>query len=161
VVCIPCNLGDHAPLEAAGTVFQGSTKLTLDAKGRLSMPTRYRDALLEQENEGRITLAPHPDGSILIYPRGTWERIHAQLMASGSRLLRLAVMAHAEEVELDATGRFLVTAELRDGAGLNREVRLLGMGDHFELWDEVRMKAHFAKPDNARALAEQSAAFPF
>jgi len=124
------------------------------------MPTRYRDALMVQ-SEGRITLAPHPDGSILIYPRVVWERKHAELMKSGSRLLRLAVMAHAEEVELDATGRFLVTAELRESAGLNRDVRLLGMGEHFELWDEVRMKEHFAHPDNAQALAAAAAAFPF
>jgi len=141
-------------------VFQGSTKLTLDAKGRLSMPTRYRDALFLR-SEGRVTLAPHPDGSILIYPRSVWEAKHAQLMSNASRLLKLAVMAHAEEVELDATGRFLVTAELRDGAGLNRDVRLLGMGDHFELWDEVRMSEFFGRPDNARALAEAAANFPF
>jgi MraZ protein len=110
--------------------------LTLDAKGRLSMPTRHRNALMEQD-EGRLTLTRHPDGCLLVYPRQVWQakREEVARFPMSARALQRLLLGSAQDVELDAAGRFLVAPELRNAAGLTRDVMLLGMGAHFELWD--------------------------
>jgi MraZ protein len=124
-------------------VFQGTSNLTIDAKGRLSMPTKHRDALMAQ-CEGRLTLMRHPDGCLLVYPRPVWEAKREQLvtMDARSRNLQRRLLGSASDVELDSAGRFLVSAELREDAGLVHDVKLMGMGTHFELWDADRLKAY-------------------
>jgi MraZ protein len=121
-------------------VFQGSSALTLDAKGRVSIPTRHRDALVAQA-DGRLTLTRHPDGCLLIYPRPEWEVKRAQIAAFpiSARALQRLLLGNAQDVELDATGRILVAPELRSAAGMTRDVMLLGMGAHFELWDAAAL----------------------
>ncbi len=121
-------------------MFQGSSALTLDAKGRVSIPTRHRDALVAQA-DGRLTLTRHPDGCLLIYPRPEWEVKRAQIAAFpiGARALQRLLLGNAQDVELDATGRILVAPELRSAAGMTRDVMLLGMGAHFELWDAAAL----------------------
>ncbi|GAA0507873.1 division/cell wall cluster transcriptional repressor MraZ [Pigmentiphaga sp. GD03639] len=117
-------------------MFQGSSALTLDAKGRVSIPTRHRDALMMQA-EGRLTLTRHPDGCLLIYPRPTWEVKREQIAAfpMQARALQRLLLGNAQDVELDSAGRILIAPELRTAAALTREVMLLGLGAHFELWD--------------------------
>jgi len=61
-------------------VFHGRSALTLDAKGRVSIPTRHRDALVSQ-SEGRLTFTRHPDGCLLMYPRSEWEKKREQIVA--------------------------------------------------------------------------------
>ncbi|MBX6317590.1 division/cell wall cluster transcriptional repressor MraZ [Pigmentiphaga sp.] len=117
-------------------MFQGSSALTLDAKGRVSIPTRYRDALIAQA-EGRLTLTRHPDGCLLIYPRPIWEEKREQIAAfpMQARALQRLLLGNAQDVELDNAGRILIAPELRAAASLSRDVMLLGLGAHFELWD--------------------------
>lgn len=124
-------------------VFQGTSNLTIDAKGRLSMPARHRDALLAQ-CEGRLTLLRHPDGCLLVYPRPVWESKRERLvqMDGRSRDLQRLLLGSAVDVEIDSAGRILVSGELREDAGLTHAVKLMGMGSHFELWDADRYKAH-------------------
>jgi len=124
-------------------VYQGTSNLTIDAKGRLSVPARHRDALAAQ-CEGRLTLMRHPDGCLLVYPRPVWESKREKLvqMDGRARLLQRLLLGSAVDVEIDSAGRILVSPELRDDAGLTHEVRLMGMGTHFELWDAGRYKAH-------------------
>lgn len=124
-------------------MFQGTSNLTIDAKGRLSMPTKHRDALMAQ-CEGRLTLMRHPDGCLLIYPRPVWEAKREKLVAMDARTrgLQRRLLGSANDVELDTAGRFLVSAELRQDAGLQHDVKLMGMGTHFELWDADRLKAY-------------------
>ena len=117
-------------------MFQGCSALTLDAKGRVSIPTRHRDALISAE-QGRLTLTRHPDGCLLVYPRTVWEE-RREVIAKfpmGARALQRLMLGNALDVDMDASGRILVSPELRQAAGLTREVMLLGMGSHFELWD--------------------------
>ncbi len=120
------------------TLFQGSSALTLDAKGRVSIPTRHRDALVAQV-EGRLTLTRHPDGCLLVYPRTVWEEKREQIanFPMSARPLQRLLLGNAQDVEMDGSGRILVAPELRSAAGLSREVMLLGMGSHFELWDSA------------------------
>ena len=117
-------------------VFQGSSALTLDAKGRINVPTRHRDALLDQA-QGCLTLTRHPDGCLLVYPRPVWEVKREQIAAfpMQARALQRLLLGNAQDVEVDGSGRILVAPELRAATAMTRDVMLLGMGAHFELWD--------------------------
>jgi MraZ protein len=123
-------------------VFQGSSALTLDAKGRMSIPARYRDALLAEE-QGRLTLTRHPDGCLMLYPRSIWESKREQIAAlpASARPLQRLLLGNAQDVEMDGASRILVAPELRAAAGLNRDVMLLGLGSNFELWDRAQWEA--------------------
>lgn len=127
-------------------MFQGASSLSLDAKGRLSVPTRHRDALTEQAG-GQLTITKHPDGCLLVFPRPEWEKFRdriAQLPMDAQWWKRI-FMGSAMDVEMDGTGRALVSPELRQAAGLTRDVLLLGMGPHFELWDKATYEAKEAE----------------
>jgi len=121
-------------------VFQGSSALTLDSKGRINIPARHRDALLKQA-EGRLTITRHPDGCLLVYPRPEWEKKREQIAAfpMQARALQRLLLGNAQDVEIDSAGRVLVAPELRQAAKLTREVMLLGMRGHFELWDAAEL----------------------
>jgi MraZ protein len=117
-------------------VFQGASALNLDAKGRMSVPAKHRDALLMQ-GEGRVTLTKHPDGCLLLFPRPEWEAFRARVaqLPMDAHWWRRIFLGNATELDLDSAGRILVSPELRSAAGIQREVILLGMGSHLELWD--------------------------
>lgn len=142
-------------------VFQGASQLTLDGKGRLSMPARHRDALAAG-CEGRLTLTRHPDGCLLVYPRPAWEARRQQIAALpySARALQRLLLGSAADAELDSAGRVLVSAELRAAAGLERDVMLLGMGAHFELWDVTRLAEH-ERQALASGLPDAAADFTF
>jgi MraZ protein len=117
-------------------VFQGASSLNLDAKGRMSVPAKHRDALLVQ-GEGRVTLTKHPDGCLMVFPRPEWEAFRARVaqLPMDAHWWRRIFLGNATELDLDSAGRILVSPELRSAAGIQREVILLGMGSHLELWD--------------------------
>lgn len=142
-------------------VFQGSSALTLDAKGRISIPTRHRDALVSQA-EGRLTLTRHPDGCLLVYPRHEWEKKREQIAAfpMTARALQRLLLGNAQDVELDGSGRVLIAPELRSAANMNREAMLLGMGSHFELWDAATLAAREAE-DLAKGMPDVLNQFSF
>lgn len=121
--------------------FQGAAKLTIDPKGRISMPSRHRDQLVSV-CAGQLTVTRHPDGCLLVYPRSRWETKRAELAAMpySARALQRLLLGNATDVDLDSAGRLLVPSSLRDDAQLTREVSLIGMGAHFELWDPTRLR---------------------
>lgn len=127
-------------------VFQGSSALTLDAKGRINFPTRHRDALMAQA-EGRLTITRHPDGCLLVYPRPQWEKKREQIAAfpMQARALQRLLLGNAQDVEFDSAGRVLIAPELRSAANLTRDAMLLGMGEHFELWDAAELSRREAE----------------
>src|SRR5712671_1092554 len=132
-------------LEAHPKMFRGANKLTLDVKGRLVMPTRYRERLQELCG-GKLVVTVDKDQCLLIYPLPDWEEIERKLMRlptlnpQARRLQRLMV-GHATDLELDGHGRILLPPELREFAGLARAGMLIGQGNRFELWDETRWSA--------------------
>jgi MraZ protein len=142
-------------------VFQGASQLTLDGKGRVSMPARHRDALAAN-CDGRLTLTRHPDGCVLVYPRPVWEARREQIaqLPYAARALQRLLLGSAADAELDSAGRVLVSAELRTAAGLERDVMLLGMGAHLELWDVARLGDH-ERQALANGLPESAAGFTF
>jgi MraZ protein len=123
-------------------MFRGATKLSVDDKGRVVMPTRYRDRLREL-SAGHVVVTVDRDHCLLIYPLPEWEQIERKLMALPSlqpqaRQLQRLMVGHATDLELDGHGRLLLPAELRQFAGLQRYAMLIGQGARFELWDEAR-----------------------
>jgi MraZ protein len=126
-------------------MFRGATSLNLDAKGRLAVPSRHRDALFA-ESAGRVVLTAHPHRCLLLYPQPAWEPIQAKVMSlssfdrQSSALQRLLV-GYAEDLDLDGAGRLLISSALREFAGLEKQVMLVGQGSHFELWSMESWKA--------------------
>jgi MraZ protein len=123
-------------------MFRGANKVTLDAKGRLAMPTRYREDITARSNGKLIATVDLTDRCLLIYPFPDWEEIERKLVrlptlnAAARRLQRL-MLGHATEIELDAHGRVLIPPKLREFATLDRQAMLIGQGSRFELWDET------------------------
>lgn len=117
-------------------MFQGASALTLDAKGRMSIPSRYREALQGQA-AGRVTVTKHPDGCLLLFPFSEWENFRSKIVAlpMDAQWWRRIFLGNASEVELDGANRVLLAPELRKAAALDKEVMLLGMGACFEIWD--------------------------
>ncbi len=120
-------------------MFQGATELSLDAKGRLSVPTEHRDVLAVQA-EGRLVITAHPHRCLLMYPRPAWEPIRTQIMGYSSlerqtSMVQRLLVGFAKDVEMDGSGRVLVAPELRRYAALEKQVMLVGQGSHFELWN--------------------------
>jgi MraZ protein len=126
-------------------VFQGASALALDAKGRLAVPARHREVLVAQ-SQGQLTLTKHPDGCLLIFPRAVWEGYREKIAAwpEQAKGWKRIFLGNAMDAEIDGASRVLVSPELRAAAGLTRDVMLLGMGSHFELWDSARYAAHEA-----------------
>lgn len=123
-------------------MFRGATKVTLDAKGRLAIPTRYRDRIA-QRCDGQLVATVDKDQCLLIYPLPDWEEIERKLVRLPSlhtraREMQRIMVGYATEIEVDAHGRILLSRELRDFAGLERQAMLIGQGHRFELWDEER-----------------------
>lgn len=127
-------------------VFQGASSLSVDAKGRLTMPTRFRDALTESAG-GKLTVTKHPDGCLLIFPRPEWERFRERVAAlpMSAHWWKRIFLGNALDVDLDGSARVLVSPELRSAAHLTKDVILLGMGSHFELWDAALYAAKEAE----------------
>ena len=102
----------------------------------MSVPARHRDALLLQ-GEGRVTLTKHPDGCLLLFPRPEWEAFRTRIaqLPMDAHWWRRIFLGNAAEIDLDSAGRILISPELRSAANLDREIILLGMGSHLEIWD--------------------------
>ncbi len=123
-------------------MFRGVNTLNLDTKGRMAMPTRYRDRLSER-SEGKLVVTIDTDEQcLLIYPLPEWEDIERKLDALPSfnaqaRRVQRLLMGHATDVEMDSHGRVLLPPPLRQYANLNKHTVLIGQGKKFELWDEA------------------------
>lgn len=121
-------------------MFQGAAALNLDAKGRLAIPARHRDALAIED--GQVVLTAHPHGCLLVYPVPAWIPIRDKVLSAPSldmqsaQLKRLLV-GFAQEEALDAAGRVLIAPSLRRFAELEKQVWLVGQGSHFELWSDA------------------------
>ena len=131
-------------------MYQGASAMSMDAKGRVSIPARHRDALSIQ-CEGRVTLTRHPHGCLLLFPRPVWEMHREQIAAwpMSARAWQRIFLGNASDLDMDSAGRILISPELRNVAGLTRDVMLLGMGSHFEIWDAAKLE-----DSESQAIAE-------
>jgi MraZ protein len=123
-------------------VFRGVAQLNLDVKGRLAVPSRYREAL-QVRCAGRLVITADPDKCLLLYPLPDWEPIQQKLMEKSAfnpriRDLQRLIVGYAEDIEMDAAGRVLISQALREYAALKKNVVLTGQDKKFELWDQER-----------------------
>lgn len=126
-------------------MLRGPTKITLDAKGRVSIPTKYRDQIAAR-CDGQLICTVDQRRCLLLYPLPDWEETERKLMRLPSlnptaQKLKGLLMGYATDLELDGHGRVLIPREHRDFAGLDRQTILFGQGNKFELWDEDRWNA--------------------
>jgi len=137
-------------------MFRGVNGINVDAKGRITMPTRYRERL-ENEAQRRIVMTiDTEERCLLLYPLPAWEDIESKLAALPSfnpaaRRIQRLLIGHATEAELDTHGRILLPPLLREYAGLNKRIMLVGQGKKFEIWDEDHWQER-----RARWLEEES-----
>ena len=129
-------------------MFQGETAITIDDKGRLSVPTAYREAIARAcQNRLVLTYNPFEPGCLWLFPEKEWESVRDQVIALPTaktvhRNLQMKLVGAAAPVEVDGDGRVLLPQSQRTAAGIEKRAVLLGMGAKFELWSE---QAHLAK----------------
>lgn len=122
-------------------LFRGANSLSLDEKGRLTIPKNYRQDIQEC-CDGKMVITVDPDKCLLLYPRETWLNIETKIAAlptlnKQSRILQRFLVGHAVDVEVDKAGRFLVPGTLRKFADLEKQIMFVGQGQKFEIWNEV------------------------
>ena len=120
-------------------MFSGEYSHSLDTKNRLMLPAKLRNALGEE-----LVLAKNVDKCLSLYPKQTWEDFCRKLDAQPSMQVRAAkrfLIASAFETPQDSQGRILIPQKLYDYAGLTKEVTIIGVGDHLELWDTAAWEA--------------------
>ena len=136
----------HPKTIVSGYVFQGGSALTLDGKGRITVPARHRD-VLSALAQGQLTVTKHPSRCLLVFPRPAWEQFRDKLLTlpMSAEGWRRIFLGSAMDVEIDSGSRVLIAPELRSWAGLDRDVMMLGMGQRLELWDAGRYASHEAE----------------
>ena len=122
-------------------MFRGATLVNLDSKGRLSVPTRYREQLLENAAGQMVCTIDLHQPCLLLYTLPEWEIIEKKLarlssMNPNERRVQRLLLGHASECQMDNAGRLLLANTLRQHASLTKEVMLVGQFNKFELWDE-------------------------
>lgn len=124
--------------------------MNLDTKGRMGMPAKYRERL-QNSCEGEMVVTIDPvnaanEPCLLLYPLPEWEVIQAKIdrlssFNAASRKVQRLLVGHADDVMMDSNGRLLLPAALRDFAGMDKKIVLIGQGKKFELWDESNWQA--------------------
>ncbi len=123
-------------------MFRGINAINIDGKGRLAVPTRYRDALSAQEGAPLVVTIDPKETCLLLYPAAAWQVIEDNLQRlpsfnEAARRIQRLLIGHATDVELDGSGRLLLPPLLRDYAKLDKRVVMIGQGNKFEVWDET------------------------
>lgn len=143
-------------------MFFGETAINLDSKGRMALPTRYRDAVAEaSSNRLVLTYSAFDSGCLWLYPEPEWERVRDQVMGlstfnASHRSLQRRLVGSATQLELDGNGRMLLPQTLRQVAGLEKKIVLMGMGARFEIWNDNVLNQRRAEEE--RSMAEQASA---
>lgn len=145
--------------------FRGASNLSLDAKGRMVLPARYRESLAEISDGQLVVTIDADQPCLLIYPLNEWEIVEAKINALPSfnkrvKRIQRKLIGYAADIEVNDSGRLLLSPPLRSYAKLEKKVVLIGQGNKFELWDEVLWEQHCLEEDDddeiPAALAELS-----
>lgn len=123
-------------------MFRGINAITIDAKGRLAVPVRYRESLSREDEGAMVVTIDTEEQCLLLYPKRTWQCIEEKLQSLPSfnpaaRRAQRLLIGHASDIELDANGRLLLPPILREYAKLDKHVFMIGQGNKFEIWDET------------------------
>lgn len=131
-------------------MFRGASAITVDTKGRLAMPARYRPCLSENCDGQMIATIDSRQPCLLLYPLNEWEVIEKKLsqlsdMVPAERALKRLLIGHAHECEMDRNGRLLLPLLLREYAKLDKNVMLVGQFNKFEIWSDTAWGAQIAQ----------------
>ncbi len=127
-------------------MFRGVATFNLDAKGRMAIPAKFRKHL-DASCEGRLVVTiDHSDHCLQLYPLPEWEGVEKKLSELPSlnpqvRRLKRMLLGYATECEMDNNGRILLPAKLREFAGMDKNIVMIGQGNKFELWNEQTWNA--------------------
>jgi len=126
-------------------MFRGSFEHSVDSKGRVSVPSRFRDILAERY-EGKLVLTMDFDKCVMAYPLEEWERVEEKIKALPQSQKEVKdymryVFSNAAECELDKQGRILIPPALREGARISKNVMVVGLLNKMEIWDKVAWDA--------------------
>ena len=146
-------------------MFRGISSVTMDAKGRMALPARYRDAVAVA-SDGRIVVTiDMRESCLLLYPLAEWELVQGKLenlsnINPQARLLQRLLIGHATDLELDAAGRLLLPSMLRDFGGLKKKLVLVCQGNKIEIWsaDHWQQRLDLWREEGA-ALLDSEALF--
>ncbi|WP_420589957.1 division/cell wall cluster transcriptional repressor MraZ [Bacterioplanoides sp.] len=127
-------------------MFRGLHTINLDAKGRLAIPTKYREPLAELCGARLVATIDTEERCLLVYPINEWEEIQKKIEALPSfnpvaRRIQRLLIGHATDLELDGSGRVLLPQPLREYAGLEKESVLVGQGKKLELWSKAQWES--------------------
>ena len=141
-------------------MFRGANAINLDSKGRVAIPTKYRQALLDDCSGHLVCTVDTQQSCLLLYPLSEWEEIELKLIKLSSmipqeRRLQRLLLGHATEGEMDKSGRFLLPPPLRAHADLDKQVMLVGQLNRFEIWDAETWSAQIGDD----LAAEQAGGF--
>lgn len=122
-------------------MFRGINTINLDAKGRMAMPARYREQLINQCSGQLVVTIDTNHRCLLLYPLAEWEQIERQIESLSSfdpmsQRVKHLLIGHANDLELDSNGRILLPQELRQYAQLEKHVSLIGQGKKLEIWSQ-------------------------
>ncbi len=122
-------------------MFRGATSISIDSKGRIAIPTRYRAELLAQHGGALVCTVDIRQPCLLLYPLHQWEIVEQKLLALSNfdpmqRRIQRVMQGFATECEMDAAGRILLSPTLRQHAGLEQQIMLVGQLNKFEIWQE-------------------------
>ena len=122
-------------------MFKGIHNINLDAKGRLTMPTKYRNTISDQSNGNMVVTIDSEEKCLLLYPETIFSGIEKKIndlpsFTKNHRRIQRLIIGHAEDLELDSSGRILLPKPLRLVAEMSKKITLIGQGEKFEIWSD-------------------------
>ncbi|MDY6851907.1 MAG: division/cell wall cluster transcriptional repressor MraZ, partial [Thermodesulfobacteriota bacterium] len=140
-------------------LFRGTFLHTIDSKGRVSVPNRFRETLRENEENTLVLTKGTHQSCLAAYPLSRWQKIEENLDNTPAGRSKDNFIRHyispAQDCGMDKMGRILIPANLRSKAGLEREIMIVGALSKFEVWDKDRLEAYYeATEDEAQELME-------
>ena len=122
-------------------MFKGIHNINLDGKGRLTIPTKYRNTITDQSNGSMVVTMDTEEKCLLLYPSTIWATIEKRIndlpsFSKNHRRIQRILIGHAEDLDLDSAGRILLSKPLRLAADMTKKITLIGQGEKFEIWNE-------------------------
>ena len=137
-------------------MFYGITALSLDIKGRMTIPVRYRDFLSSDNKSFNLALVESEEGCLILMKHSMWLKKVDALMKNGTNAEKRFWLGLSDTPELDKSGRVLINSVLREGAAIKKEIILLGVGDYLEIWDSIRLENHKTNVSSMKFVSGKS-----
>ena len=149
-------------------LFKGIHNINLDSKGRLGIPVTYRDHNTALLKVSMVITIDTEENCLLLYPSGIWAKIQSKInelpsFNKNARRIQRLLVGHAEDIDVDSSGRILISKPLREYASLVKKIILIGQGDKFEIWDQNlwnqnvdKWRDEVTSNDDAEALSDIS-----